>query len=195
LTVLLLLFPLWIIPAHSDNRAPTIKERAAEQYGLKLKKIKDFARQEESGGNLATLITEEEINAYLDLNLDPKYQPCLKTMRLTLKQDTLEGLASVDFDCLRAKSSESYPGYIAILFTGTHVITSRGKVISDSGEGRIELEHAMFDGNRVPNFLVEEAVEAVCESRNLSFNPLQPSRLPYAIKRITVHPGYLMVFQ
>lgn len=162
---------------------------------MKLKKITDFDKQEASGRDTVTRITEEEINAYLDLNLDPKYQPCLKNLRLTLKQDILEGLASVDFDCLQGKSSESYPGYIAFFFTGTHVITTRGKVTSDSGEGRLELEQAMFDGNRVPIFLVEEAVEAVCKSRNLSFNPLQPSQLPYAIKRITVHPGYLLVFQ
>ena len=195
LSVLLLFLLGWVIPAHSDNRAPTLKERAAERCAQKLKKIEDFPEQVESDGELTTLITEEEINAYLDLNLHSKYQPCLKNMRLTLKEDILEGLASVDFDCLEEKSSGAYPGYIALLFSGTHVITSRGRVISDGGEGRLELEQAMFDGNRLPNFLVEEVVEAVCEARELPFNPLQPSRLPHAIKRITVHPGYLKVFQ
>ncbi len=160
-----------------------------------MKKIKDFAERDESDGELSTRITEEEINAYLSRNLNSKYQACLKNLRLTFKQDFMEGLASVDFDCIQEKSQETSPAYIWRLFTGTHVINGRGKVVSGEGQGNVQMEQAWFDGSRLPNFLVEEAVELLCKAQNLSFNPLQPSPLPYAIKRITVHPGYIIVYQ
>ncbi|MBN2243533.1 MAG: hypothetical protein JW793_12675 [Acidobacteria bacterium] len=114
---------------------------------------------------------------------------------MTLKQDTLEGLASVDFDCLKKISLKSIPRYILLLLDGTHVISGSGKIISNNGEGTLYLEKALLDGSRLPNFLIEEAVEAVCKSQKLSFNPLQPTLLPYSIKKVTVHPGYIMVYQ
>ena len=163
--------------------------------GIAVKSIREFAGQEETGGERATQITEEEINSYLTLSADSEYQTCLRTLKMTFKLDVLEGLATVDFDCLKEISSKSIPTYISLLFTGIHVITSRGKILSDDGEGQVQLEQTRFDGRMLPNFLVAEAVEAVCESRNSSFNPLQHSRLPYSIKRITVHPGYIIVYQ
>ena len=191
-----ILFSLfWNIPALSDVRAPSVSEEAAESFGQKLKDIQGPIPQEEPFRERSTRITEEEVNSYLSLDLDSKYQSCLRTLRFTFQQDVLESLASVDFDCVKEVSPKSLPKYISLIFSGIHVITGRGKIISDDGEGRVELEQILFDGKRVPNFLIEEAVEAVCEAQDLSYNPLQPSRLPYSIKRITVHPGYIMVYQ
>ena len=185
----------WTVAARSDTHPLSVSEEAAERCGQKFKSIREFAGQEESGEERATRITEEEVNSYLILGTDSEYQTCLRTLKMTFKQDVLEGLASVDFDCLKEISSKSIPKYFSLLFSGIHVITSRGKVLSDEGEGRVQLEQVRFDGRMLPNFLVAEAVEAVCEAQNSSFNPLQPSRLPYSIKRITVHPGYIIVYQ
>ncbi|MBN2319289.1 MAG: hypothetical protein JXR49_09440 [Acidobacteria bacterium] len=193
--ILILFLLSWTIPAHPDTRTHSISEEAAERFGQKLKDIQDFAPQEESDREQATRITEEEINSYLSMGSNLKYQTCLRTLKMTFKQDILEGLASVDFDCLKEISSTSIPKYISLLFSGTHVITGRGKILSGDGEGRVQLEQARFDNSRLPNFLIEEAVEAVCETQKSFFNPLQPSPLPYSIKRITVHPGYIMVYQ
>ena len=185
----------WTVAARSDTHPLSVSEEAAERCGQKFKSIREFAGQEESGEERATRITEEEVNSYLILGTDSEYQTCLRTLKMTFKQDVLEGLASVDFDCLKEISSKSIPKYFSMLFSGIHVITSQGKVLSDEGQGRVQLEQVRFDGRMLPNFLVAEAVEAVCEAQNSSFNPLQPSRLPYSIKRITVHPGYIIVYQ
>lgn len=185
----------WTITALSDVRAPSFSEEAAESFGQKLKDIRDFIPQQEPYRGRSTRITEEEVNSYLSLDFDSKYQSCLRTLRLTFQQDVLESLASVDFDCVKEVSPKSLPKYISLIFSGTHVITGRGKIICDNGEGRVDLEQVLFDGKRIPNFLIKEAVKAVCEAQDLSYNPLQPSRLPYSIKRITVHPGYIMVYQ
>ncbi len=196
LTAILLLLPLvWNIPVFSDNRAPTITEKAAEQCRQKMEKIKDFAEREESDAELSTRITEEEINAYLSRNLNTKYQACLKSLRLTFKKDFLEGLASVDFDCIQETSQETSPTFVWRLFSGTHVINGRGKVVSGESRGMVQIEQIWFDDSRLPNFLVEEAVELLCKAQNSSFNPMQSSPLPYAIKRIAVHPGYVMIYQ
>jgi hypothetical protein len=193
--IFILILLSWTVAVRSDTHPLSVSEKAAERCGQKFKSIREFAGQEESGEERATRITEEEINSYLTLGTDSEYQTCLRTLKMTFKQDVLEGLASVDFDCLKEISSKSIPKYISLFFTGIHVITGRGKILSDDGEGLVQLEQTRFDGRMLPNILVKEAVEAVCESQDSSFNPLQPSRLPYSIKRITVHPGYIVVYQ
>ncbi len=193
--ILILILPAWTVAARVGTHPLSVSEESAERCGQKFKSIREFDGQEESGKERTTRITEEEINSYLTLSPDSEYQTCLRALKMTFKQDVLEGLASVDFDCLKEIPSKSVPKYISLLFTGTHVITGRGKILSDDGEGQVQLEQARFDGRMLPNLLIEEVVEAVCESQDSSFNPLQPSRLPYSIKRITVHPGYIIVYQ
>ncbi|MEJ2247259.1 MAG: hypothetical protein P8Y80_14460 [Acidobacteriota bacterium] len=160
-----------------------------------MKEIEDFAAQEEADKEMATRLTEEEVNAYLSLDINSDNQSCLKNMRMAFKQDLMEGISSVDFDCLRDTSSKTFSAIILRLFSGTHVITARGTIVSGDGKGHIQLEQVRFDDSVLPNFLVEQAVAAVCGKQDPPFNPMQPSALPYNIKKITIHPGYIMVYQ
>lgn len=187
--------PFAALQAFSDTPSPSISETAAMRCNQKLKIIEDFAALEKTDKELTTRFTEEEINSYLILDMASKYKSCLKNLKMAFKQNLLEGFASVDFDCLKETSSKSLPRLIERLFSGTHAITARGTVVSGDGEGSFQLEQVRFDESTLPKFLVEEAITAVCKSQKPPFDPIQPSPLPYNIKKITIHPGYIMVYQ
>jgi len=116
-------------------------------------------------------------------------------MRMAFKQDLIEGIASIDFDCLKENASTAFSSSLLRLFSGTHVITARATIASGNGKGQIQLEQARFDDNTLPGFLVEEAIAIVFRKQEPPFNPTQPSPLPYNIKKIMIHPGYIMVYQ
>ena len=183
------------LPALSDTSSKSNSATAAMRYIQKLKEIEEFAAQEETDKEMVTRLTEEEINSYLSLDVNSDNQSCLKNMRMAFKQDVMEGISSVDFDCLRDTSSKTLSAIILRLFSGTHVITARGTIVSGNGKGHIQLEQVRFDDSVLPNFLIEEAIAAVCGKQEPPFNPMRSSPLPYNIIKITIHPGYIMVYQ
>ena len=84
---------------------------------------------------------------------------------------------------------------VSLLFSGTHTITTRGKLQSDNGKGHFDLEKALFDDKSLPVFLVKEILTSVAQKQDPPFDPMQPSELPYKIDKVDVHPGYIIVYQ
>lgn len=170
-------------------------EAATEECSRKLEAIEDFALESGPSIEKTTRFTEEEINACLAPDAESKYRSCIKNFRVSLREDLVEGVASVDFNCLKQASAEFLPGLIAGLFSGTHILTARGTITSADGEASLKLEEARFDGVALPGFLVEQAITAVCMRQDPPFDPLKSSALPYSIRKVKIHPGYLLVFQ
>jgi hypothetical protein len=81
------------------------------------------------------------------------------------------------------------------MFSGTHTLSVRGKLVSKGGKANFQLEQARFDSGTLPNSLVEEIIALVGRKQTPPFDPLQPSQLPYKIQRIDVHPGHALVYQ
>jgi hypothetical protein len=183
------------VSAPSGARAPSISEAAAVRCNKKLKQIEDFSALNGTGKNQTVRFTEEEINSFLTLDKSVKLNSCFKNLEMAFKEGILEGVASIDFDCLKETASKSIPRFISQMFSGIHIVSTRGKIESANGEGSIQLEQTRFNNTTIPNFLIKEAVVALCKHQKSPFNPLETSALPHAIKKITVHPGYIVVYQ
>jgi hypothetical protein len=183
------------INAGSEAHASAISAKAAEQCGLKLKNLEDFAVEHKPMGKQTTRFSEDEVNSYLALNLRSKYHPCLKSLSVTFEKQRLQGIASIDFDSLGSTSTRFLPKIIGILFSGTHELTARGQLLSESGKASFQLEQARFDDSNLPKFLVEEIITAVGRKQNPPFDPLKPSQMPYEIESVEVHQGYILVHQ
>lgn len=190
-----LIFQSAILLSLLSSRYACAAEAATEECSRKLEAIKDFAQQSDPSKEKTTRFTEEEINACLAPDTESKYRSCLKNFRVSLREDVVEGVASVDFSCLKQASAEFLPEPIWGLFSGTHVLTARGTITSADGEASLRLEAARFDGVALPGFLVEKAITAMCMRRDPPFDPLKSSALPYSIRKVKIHPGYLLVFQ
>jgi hypothetical protein len=178
-----------------ESRSSSPSESAAERYRQKLKQIEDFAEQKSVDKSQTIQFSEIEFNSYILLNAASKYRSCLKSFELDFMEDMLGGAALVDFDCLKETSSKSLPPLLARLFTGKHRITVRGTLATDDWKGSISLLEARLDDNTLPNILVEELISVICKRQEPPFDPLQPTPLPYGIRRVTVRPGRVTVYQ
>jgi hypothetical protein len=114
---------------------------------------------------------------------------------MSFEEARLQGVAAIDFDRLGGSSSKLMPKLLGMIFSGTHVLSARGELISRDGKGRFRLERASFDDSTLPRYLIEHIITLVGKKQNPPFDPLQLSALPYGIERVDVHPGYLIVYQ
>ncbi len=187
---------LWIgaaPPGSGSILASAVSKAAADRCNIKLKSLDDFSVKRKAGQKQTTRFTEEEVNSYLAL--DVKYHPCLKSLLMTFEENRMRAVAAIDFDRLGTTSSKFLPKLMSFMFSGTHTLTSVGQLLSKDGNASFYLEQARFDDSTLPRSLVEEIISAVGKKQNPPFDPLQPSRMPYKIERVDVHPGYIIVYQ
>jgi|WetSurMetagenome_2_1015567.scaffolds.fasta_scaffold09402_4 hypothetical protein len=200
LNVVVLLFCLSLPSGNSADKPPQllksagmVSKAAAERCSTKLKSLEDFAAQRKAGRKQTMRFSQDEINSYLALDLSPHYHPCLKGLSITLKENMLQAVASIDFDHLG--SSKFVTKILGFLFSATHQMTATGQIISQDGNAYFRLDQARFDGQTLPNHVVEEIISAVGRRQDPPFDPLQPSKLMYEIEKVEVHAGYIIVYQ
>jgi hypothetical protein len=167
---------------------------ASASCGVKVRRLQDFAATPPSAKRQDTDFTQEELNSYLALELSPKYHPSLKTLTLRFEEARLQATAVVDFDRL-GMNAKGLARLFARLLSGTHTLTMRGKLRTESGKGSFVLDEARFDDTTLPNFLVEEIVSAVGSRQKPPFDPMQPTQMPYRIKTVDVRANHIVVHQ
>lgn len=170
-----------------------ISKAAADSCDAKVAALEAYA-QHPGKGNV-TRFSEQEINSYLALDLSPKYGRSLKSLAFALYESDLQGSAVIDFDQLKGNSNKISARLLSGMFSGTHNLTVRGKVVTNQGKANFELEEARFDDSSLPNFLVSEIITAVGRKQKPPFDPMQPSQMPYHIQKVDFHKGYILVYQ
>ncbi len=179
----------------ADQLAPGISKAAADSCARKVKALEAFAETPEKHGAKKTRFTQSEINSFLALDLKSKYHPSLQKLEFTFDEDKLSAVASVDFDNLSMNSTKVFTRLVAKLFSGVHNLCMSGKLAARDGKANFVLDEARFDSNVLPNFLVEEIISAVGRKQKPPFDPMQPSKMPYAVDRVEVHRDYILVYQ
>jgi len=182
-------------PAEKDAPAFVATKSAAAQCRAKLKSVEDFSDRNKPGQTQSTRFAEDEINSFLALDMKPRYHASLKNLVVHFKDGSLQAIATIDFDHLGSASTKLLPRLIGMVISGVHTITADGKLTSKDGRANFLLEQALFDSSTLPKFFVEEIISSVGRKQKPPFDPMQPSRMPYEIDRVEVHPGYIMVFQ
>jgi hypothetical protein len=168
---------------------------AAERCSEKLDKLESFAAKRKSGQKQTMKFSQDEINSYLALDLSAQYHPCLKSLVVSLEENGVEAVASIDFDRMKSSSGNQLWKLAGLVFSGTHTLTARGKLLSKDGKANFSLDQASFDDATLPRSLVELIITAVGRHQNPPFDPLQPSKLFYEIEKADIHSGYAMVYQ
>jgi hypothetical protein len=192
--MLFLLFCQITKPALPAESAELVSEAAAQAFLDKVNDIEAYAAGQ-GEGEKTTRFTEQEINSYLSLHGDSKYRSCVQYFKISLAEESLEGTASVNFDCLRETSPGPVSGLITGLFSGIHTLTARGNIQNDNGTGNFRLEEARFDSVPLPGFLVEQMITGICMRLDPPFDPMEPSPFPHKIRSIHIEPGQIMVLQ
>jgi hypothetical protein len=167
---------------------------AAASFSIKLNRLEEHEAGKKLPQGQTIKFSQNELNSYLALDLKPKYHACLKSLVITFEQDTLQGVADIDFDRLEESSSKMGPKLLGLMLSGTHTLSARGKLVSKNGKAFFQLEQASFDGGTLPKSLIEKIISLVGRRQDPPFDPLKPSELPYGIDHVDVHSGYAIVF-
>jgi len=173
----------------------TVSKEAAARCVAKLQRLEESSKTQRKSADRTTRFTQEEVNSYLALNLSSRYHPSLKNLAVTFVEKKLQAVVTIDFDRLGENSTGIFPRLIGTVFSGVHTLSARGELVSGNRKAHFALEEAKFDDTSLPRSLVEQIISAVGKKQNPPFDPLQPSELPYAIEKVDVHHGYIVVYQ
>lgn len=138
----------------------------------------------------ATIIEEGEVNAYIAHYLQTEIPPGIDTPTLRILGDNrLSATATLDLDAMNASRPPS-DGFDPIrVLTGRLPAKVAGRLVTENGSGRFELESAELGGIPLPRALVAQLV------RRYDVNIDDPFDLPSSIREIKVEPGQVTVLQ
>ncbi|HTV01214.1 MAG TPA: hypothetical protein VMF13_11775 [Luteitalea sp.] len=146
----------------------------------------------------STVIEEGEVNAYLASYLQSEIPPGISNPTLRIVGDgRLAGSATLDLDALNA-SRPAADGFDPIrMLRGSLAAKVSGRLITENGTGRFELESAELGGIPLPRAIVSQMVTRFSTSpeqpEGIDINA--PFDLPSAIREIRVEPGQVTVLQ
>jgi hypothetical protein len=182
-------------PVSSIASSSGISKAAAGKCSKKIKSIQEFGKNTDPQKKKITQISQDEVNSFLALELSSKFGPSLKNLQMFFGEASLRVAADIDFDALGAQSSKLPEKLLAAMISGIHTLTAIGTLHAEDGEAYFKLEEARFDAQTLPNFLVEEIITAVGRRQKPSFDPLQPSQMPYHAKKVDLHRGTVIIYQ
>lgn len=138
----------------------------------------------------STVIEEAEVNAYMAHHLQAEIPPGISTPTLRILADNrLSATATLDLDAMNAGRPPSEGFDPLRLLTGTLPASVSGRLVTENGTGRFELETAQLGGIPLPRALVSQLVA------RYDVNIDDPFDLPSSIREIRVEPGQVTVLQ
>lgn len=141
------------------------------------------------------VVTERQLNSYVNLELGPKIPAGLTEFRLALLPDGLAARALLDLDQVKGKvPSGAATGFLALL-SGTVPVELRGRLVAANGTGRIEVSQASLGGVSLPPALVAQLVASSTKTaaRPQGFDLQTPFPLPWRARQIRFEGGRALV--
>jgi hypothetical protein len=146
----------------------------------------------------STVIEEGEVNAYLEHYLRADIPPgiSIPTLRI-LADNRLSATATLDLDAMNAARPPG-DGFDPLrVLSGSLPAKVTGRLITENGSGRFELESAELGGVPIPRVLVSQLVSrySVSPDEPKGIDLDAPFDLPSSIREIRVEPGQVTVLQ
>ena len=165
----------------------------AESLSHKLESIDRRQRQPRGGRarSESVLVTQGELNSYLNLSLAPQLPPGVSGLRVALQSERIHARASVDLDKVRAEVPSATGWGPFSLLGGSVPVELRARLVSGDGFGTVEVEELRLATLPLPVSVLEQLVSSATRSSGnpRGFDILAPFRLPYTVKRVRIEPG------
>jgi hypothetical protein len=198
LTILLLSAVVYIGHQTATSAAPpatppadTRDHHLAASLQSKLDHIRDNGQQA-SPDQTPTVMTEEEVNDYLNSGRVDLPQG-VKKVTLQGQTGVVTGFVNVDFDEIRNGQRSSNP--LLSIFSGKHDVRVDGDVAGSGGEGKVHVRSVSIDGIDVPRVALEFFVQKYVTSKYPNVGLDSQFKLPNRIDLATVGYHKLTVTQ
>ena len=179
----------------------SLSKAQGDRFQAKLSKIVEVGNTPTSKAKpraaVTTEFTDTELNAYLRYNLkdtipvgivDPSLQ--------AVGEGRVSGRAIVDLDAVRKQKQRGWLDPMGYL-TGRLPLTARGRLTTQNGMGRFQLESAEINGVSVPKMFVQELLSYYSRTPEDpdGINMDDPFELPAQIREIRVASGSTTIVQ
>lgn len=141
------------------------------------------------------VVTERQLNSYVNLALAAKIPPGITGLALGLQKDRLHARGTLDLDQVRSKIPPGAGASLLAFLSGAVPVELRGRFSSAEGTGRVEVEEALVAGVSLPPAVLAQIVGQSTRSakRPQGFDILAPFPLPFTARRVRLEPGRALV--
>ena len=149
-------------------------------------------RIEKSRKPETVLLTQGEVNSYLNLTYAEKLPKGLRDVEVRLDRDRILAKGLVNIDQVKGKVGEGGGGWGPLSFlSGDVPVEITGKVLAKDGFGQVTWESVYLASMRVPISVLEQLVLSATknEENPEGFDIHAPFRLPYSVNRLRLEPG------
>jgi len=185
-------------PPAQPARAPAPADLSwddSDQLSTTLARIDRRLRGGRPASRQTLVVTERQLNSYVNLALGPKIPAGVSELRVELRPDGLGARALLDLDRIRGKVPDGAASGVLALLSGTVPVELRGRLTAANGTGRIEVREASVGGVGLPTSLVAQlvAMSTRTEQRPQGFDIEAPFPLPWRARQVRFEAGRALV--
>ena len=158
------------------------------------RKFEDLNERHKSGKvarGKSVLVTESELNSYLNLSLGEKMPRGFSDVAVRLETERIQATGVLDLEKVRDKMPNLNPFSPLHWLSGRVPVLLRGRVVNDDGFASIEWEDVRVGNVPVPVSLLHQIVSSTTKSDEhpAGFDIRAPFPLPYSVRQVRVQPG------
>jgi hypothetical protein len=148
-----------------------------------------------SASREAIVVTERQLNSWVNLSLASKIPQGLSGIELGLQKDRVVVRGTLDLDRMKSKIPPGAGAGLLAFLSGAVPVELRGRFSSAEGTGKVEVEEALVAGINLPPAVVAQIVSQSTRSakRPQGFDILAPFPLPFTARRVRLDPGRAVV--
>jgi len=167
----------------------------ADQVQRIVARIERRLRVGKSAADGPIVVTERQLNSYVNLTLGWALPPGITGLQLRLARDRLGAEARVDLDRIKGRLPPGALSGLLSLLSGTVPVEAQGRLVAVNGTGRVEIEQATIGGLSLPASLVAQIVSASTKSAQQpqGVDIRQPFPLPWTARDVHLEPGRALV--
>ena len=177
--------------APAPSPRPQLSAAAAQSLARKLEAIERRAQAAEKAASKTVVVTESELNSYLNLATPPKLPPGVSEVEFRLEHERIEARGQVDLSRLPVKGAGASGSLLSLLSGLVVAVELKGRLPNDDGVATIELDEIRFGGISVSVAVLAPMVAQATRTpdKPQGFDIRSPFPLPYSMKRVRLERG------
>jgi hypothetical protein len=158
------------------------------------RKLDEIEKRKKAGIKKAAtvLVTEAEVNSFLNLHYAPKLPPGVTDLEVKLDRERIYAKGLVDLERVNVKKRAQTSSFSMLsLLSGRVPVTLAGRFLNRDGFGTIEWEEITIASLPMPISMLEQMVLSSTKTAKQpqGFDIHAPFRLPYSLSRVRLEPG------
>jgi hypothetical protein len=186
-----------LFAGQAANR-PALNKTLGDRFQAKLERIVQVGQApRKAKAAQATQVTDAELNSYLRFHAAEDIPVGIAEPLINaVGSSQVSGSAIVDLDAVRKQKQRGWLDPLGYL-TGRLPLTARGRLRTENGIGRFELEGAELSGVTVPKSVLQELLSYYSRTPEDpdGINMDDPFKLPAQIREIRVAAGSATIVQ